>query len=364
MFAGKARASRQHYPLDATLGRGLFQHLKTAAFALVAELDEFETESGIRSVRTEALHRLRIGNPREDRRGFDSDQRKDAGKEPFHQGVDVLLTDERRFDIDLGEFRLPVRSQILIPKAAGDLHIAAHPRNLKKLFEELGRLRKGVKRSLVESRRDQEIARTFGCRSRQNRGLHLEEVHLVEKPPGLGHNLVTQHHICRHFGAPQIEVAVGQPQFFGGVGPVFDDKWRRLGGVQDKEFVDAHLDCTTRKILIGLALSAVANGAANPNDILCTELFAFTHHLVLEDQLQQPAAVTKVDEDQTTEIPTSTDPTHHFHSLAHHRLIEGRAPRSIPRARRHAQLRFFLYPDETPIGYPVSPQRIPAEVLQ
>ncbi len=182
-------------------------------------------------------------------------------EEPLDQGVDVLLRNERRFDVDLGELGLAVGAEVFVAEAPGDLDVAPQTRDLQQLFEKLWRLRQGIERLLVDPRRHQKVPRPFRGRSGEDRGLHLDEVHLVEVPSDGSNHLVAQHQVGGHFRSSQIEVAVGEPELLRGVGAVLDHKGRRLGGVENLEFFDQQFDLAARQFGIGLALGALSHGA-------------------------------------------------------------------------------------------------------
>ena len=65
----------------------------------------------------------------------------DRFQHAFEKRINVLSFHKRRFHVDLGEFHLPVGSQILITETAGDLEILFHPGNHQDLFILLRRLR-------------------------------------------------------------------------------------------------------------------------------------------------------------------------------------------------------------------------------
>jgi hypothetical protein len=72
-----------------------------------------------------------------------------AREERLQHPVHVLGCNERRFDIDLGELRLPVGPQILVPETAGQLEVPIEPRHHEKLLVELGRLRQRIELAAV-----------------------------------------------------------------------------------------------------------------------------------------------------------------------------------------------------------------------
>ena len=63
---------------------------------------------------------------------------------------DFLFTDKRHFTVDLGEFRLAIRSQILITETLRNLVITVESGNHQQLLEQLGRLRQREKFSRID----------------------------------------------------------------------------------------------------------------------------------------------------------------------------------------------------------------------
>jgi len=77
--------------------------------------------------------------------------------ELLDEGVDVLLVDEARLDVELGELRLAVGAQVLVAEAAGDLVVALDARDHQQLLEQLWRLRQGVDGARRLARGHQEV---------------------------------------------------------------------------------------------------------------------------------------------------------------------------------------------------------------
>ena len=78
------------------------------------------------------------------------------------------------------------------------------------------------------------------------------------------------------------------------------------------------------------------------DDVLGGQPLTLGHHLVFENQLQETAAIAKIDKDQAAEIPTAPHPTHDLHPFAEVVAAEARAPGSVPRTCRHVSLRLTI----------------------
>ena len=74
----------------------------------------------------------------------------------------ILLLHEGELHIHLGEFRLAVCPQILIPKAPGNLVVFIHAAHHEQLLENLRRLGQRIKRPGVYPAGHQIVPRAFG----------------------------------------------------------------------------------------------------------------------------------------------------------------------------------------------------------
>ena len=63
--------------------------------------------------------------------------REQLADQAFHQLHDLFLVEERRLDVQLREFRLPVGAQVLVAEAAHDLVVAIEARHHQQLLEDL-----------------------------------------------------------------------------------------------------------------------------------------------------------------------------------------------------------------------------------
>ena len=97
---------------------------------------------------------------------------------------DVVLVDEAHLDVELGELRLPVGAEVLVPVAAGDLEVPLHAGHHQQLLEQLRALRQRVPGAGREPRGHEEVARALGRRAGQRRRLDLEEAALEEHLAG------------------------------------------------------------------------------------------------------------------------------------------------------------------------------------
>src|SRR5699024_11661916 len=96
---------------------------------------QLESEAQVRLVRAVSLHRLVVGDVRDRSRDLVPDQLPQSDEDLLRQSDDVLLLDEGGLDVELSEFGLAVGAEVLVTVAAGDLVVALHARDLKRLFE-------------------------------------------------------------------------------------------------------------------------------------------------------------------------------------------------------------------------------------
>ena len=143
----------------------------------------------------------------------------------------VFLAREGHFDVELREFRLAVGAQIFVAKTFHDLEVAVEPANHQDLLEDLRRLRQRVKLAVMHATRNEIIARAFGRRAREHGRFDFEEAHFVHGLANFENDFVAQREVAMRLGAAQVEIAVAQARFFGGVDFVFDGKRRRFGVV-------------------------------------------------------------------------------------------------------------------------------------
>ena len=88
--------------------------------------------------------------------------------------------DERHFQVELRELRLPVGPQVFVAKAAGDLHVAVVAGDHQNLLVQLRRLRQRVERAVVHAAGHQVVAGPFGRAAAEHRRFDVDEAVLVE----------------------------------------------------------------------------------------------------------------------------------------------------------------------------------------
>ncbi len=98
----------------------------------------------------------------------------------FSHGHDAGFIHKGCLDIDLGEFRLSVSTQIFVAETFGDLVVAIHARHHQNLFEQLRRLRQCEKFARMCAAGYQIVARALRGGACQNRGFDIQETIVVQ----------------------------------------------------------------------------------------------------------------------------------------------------------------------------------------
>ena len=163
IFARQIAALRDvdAFDLPAALQR-VGEDLKFGHSGNVRNIHKFHAVPQIRVIHAEAAHRLLIRQTREGRlhrcaAQFAEHQRHQR----FHFAEKRVKIRERRFNVNLREFRLPVGAQVFVAEAFGDLKIFIEPGNHQHLFEQLRRLRQREKMPRMHAARHEIITRPF-----------------------------------------------------------------------------------------------------------------------------------------------------------------------------------------------------------
>ena len=111
--------------------------MKSATPDQIGKVDYFHPETQIGLVYPPAFHNFLIGIAREG--DFQVNIKmllEHNGHHPFNRRAKTSSgSNKRHFDIDLGMFRLPVGTEILIAQTTGDLEIFIESGNHQNLFE-------------------------------------------------------------------------------------------------------------------------------------------------------------------------------------------------------------------------------------
>ena len=225
----------------------------------------------------------------------------------------ILLADEAHFQVQLGELRLPVGAQILVPETAGNLKVAFYAGDHQQLFQLLRRLGQGVKAALLQAARHQVIPRPFRGAFNQDGGFNFQKAAGVEEVADILDDLMAQGQVALHLGAAQVEVAVLEAQAFVGVHIVGNVKGRREGGVKGGYFLRHNLDGAGSQGRIFGAGGTAGYRALDADDPFGAQLFGGLAggrgQFRVEHHLHDAGAVAQVNENYPAVVAAAADPT-------------------------------------------------------
>ncbi len=245
--------------------------------------------------------------------------RGDAEVELLHELQDVVLLDEAHLQVELRELRLPVRAQVLVAVAAGDLEVALESGHHQQLLELLRRLRQGVEAARVDAAGHQVVARTLRRRVGQHGRLDLDELAVRQELSDVGDDPVAHDDVVVQPLAPEVQVAVLEPRRLADLRVLVDVEGRRLGGVEHGGLGGAHLDGAGGHLVVLGALAAPLHRPAHLQHVLAARLAGDgvgSGLLRVEDHLHDAAGVSQVDEDEAAVVAAAVHPAGQCHVLA------------------------------------------------
>ena len=189
----------------------VFKHAESAVLHNFAYIMKLHTETHIRFVRPETVHGFLPCDP--------LDRKLHVHIQHFFEKIcqksfihinNIVHIHERKLHVDLGELRLTVRAEVLIPETTGDLDIAVITGTHQKLFVQLGRLGQSVETSGMDSGGHQIISRAFRSALAQHGRLDLQESFVREEFSGKHCHFALQHDISLKIRPSQIQITVFQ----------------------------------------------------------------------------------------------------------------------------------------------------------
>ena len=257
---------------------------------------------------------------------------------------DILLLHKGQFHVHLGEFRLAVGPQILVPVAAGHLVIFVHPAHHQELLENLWGLGQGVKAARVDPAGDQVIPRPLRGALGEGGGFHLEEALPVQIPPGGAGQQVAEAQGAEHRGAAEVKIAVFQPQFLPHRGEVVHREGEGLRLAEHLQRVGPQFDGAGLQAGVIGFLIPDGQGAADGNHRFVFQRFRRMERFPAQVQpveyhLQRPLSVPEVEEDDAAHIPPGLHPAHRRDAFSHILFAELSAV-AVPFHNRSPSMRF------------------------
>ena len=234
----------------------------------------------------------------------------------LHHCVDIVRRHEGRLQIDLGELRLPVGPQVLVPETTGELEIAIEPRSHQDLLVYLRRLGQRVELPGMHAGRDEVIAGTFRCGPGENRGFYLVKTEIRQGQSGPLQETVPQSKVSVEFGPPQIEVAVLQPSLLRGqflaLGAPNGNR-RCFRGSHDAKASGVHLDVSSSHIRVPGAHRPGRDRALYQHHGFCAHSLGPGDDVGLtpvriEHYLSDALSIAQVEEHDATEIAAAVHP--------------------------------------------------------
>ena len=203
------------YRERATTGKGFFQ------------FDKFHAETQIGLVTSEAFHSLDPCHLLQLRQFHSPDFLEEMSCHILKQVNDVILVNKAHFAIDLRKLRLPVGTQVLIPKALGNLEVTIEARHHQKLLQSLWTLGQSVELTRIHSAGHHEITGPLGRTAYKNRCFHLHEVTSVKEITYKDCHAMAQLQILSYGRAAQIQITILHPDIVATIGIVFYCERRR-----------------------------------------------------------------------------------------------------------------------------------------
>ncbi len=307
-FAAGRQAQRGHAPFGVLRRTG--EHLELHRLHEIRDLAKLERIPEIRLIRAESLQCLRICHARKRRRQFDIEHFLEHRTDQLlHDAGNGTFVDETHFQIELREFGLSIRAQVLVAETTHDLVIAVQPRHHQELLENLRRLRQCKKFARVGPAGDDVIAGSFRRRFRQHRRFDIDKAVLIEEIPHCPGHRMSQAQVGEHVLPAEIQVAKLEPQFL--VRLFVMVKRRRLRIVQRLQFVRENLDLSGRHIRVHRTFGPVTHLPFDPQYVLTADSFGFRKDLRpvrIENDLQQSFPIPEVDKNYATVVATPVHP--------------------------------------------------------
>ncbi len=228
------------------------------------------------------------------------------------QAHDLFFIEEAGLDVDLGEFRLTVGTQVFVTEALGDLVVTVEAGHHQQLLEQLRRLRQGEERTGMSTARHQVVACAFRGGTSQDRRLDVEEAVLVQEAADACGHARAQTQLLGHFRATQVEEAIAQAGFFADVRELVQRERRGFRLVQHFQFVAQDFDHARRHVGVGGAGRTQADLAGDLHDVFAAHPIGsgegFSTVRIKHD-LGQTITITDIEENHPTVVTATVDPS-------------------------------------------------------
>ena len=280
----------------------------------VGDFDELELDAQVGLVGAVVGHGLLVGHHEEAFAFFSEinveNLLEDAADQVFHDLADFFFLEERRFDINLGEFGLTVGAEVFVAEALDDLVVAVEAGNHQKLLEELRRLRQSEEVAVHRAGRHEVVAGAFGRGLCEERRFDVDEaVFVKEVTEGLSH-FEAQLEVALHLLTTQIEHAIGKASRFAH-GVVVELEGRRQRRIEDFELLAKHFDAARDEVFVLGAFGASTHNADHGEAELVAHLVGRSEHfgtVRIANHLHETFTVAQVNENHAAVVATTMSP--------------------------------------------------------
>ena len=303
-------APGHHDGADVTARVLLLEHPERRGREVVGAVGELEVEPQVGLVAAVAGHRVGVGDARDGRGDLVPDQGPQRPQHVLPDGDDVVLLDEAHLHVELGELRLPVGAEVLVPVAAGDLVVPLQAADHEQLLEQLGALRQRVEGARPQPRGHHEVPGPLGGGPGEGRRLDLDETVTVQhRARGLV-DLAAQPHRSGRAGTAQVQVPVLEARLLPDLHVLVHLERQRGRGAQHLDLGDVDLDLAGRQGGVLVARRAPAYGADDLDAVLVAQLVRAggVEDLVADDHLDHARGVPQVDEGDPTVVASAGHP--------------------------------------------------------
>ena len=295
------------------------EHGEAAVLDCVGKIADLHAEADIGLIGAVALHDLFVGISGNGHGKIHVHSLKEQSVDiALRHGQNVFHVHEAHLQVDLGELRLTVCTEILVAEATGDLHVAVKARNHGQLLVQLRRLGQSVEGAGMYAGGNQVVSCALGSGADEVRGLDLDKAVLIEIVTGDLRHAVTEHQILLQLTAAEIQIAVLQADVLGSLAVVHDLKGRHLALAQDLHGIriDLHLAGGDLRIDAGTDSHRTANGKDELVTAGCRLFEQCGVGGVVKSQLYEAGTVSQIQKQQVAQVSLLFDPTHNADSLA------------------------------------------------
>ena len=292
-----------------------FEYREFTVLHGLRHIRKLHAEPQIRLVGAEPVHGLLPAHPLNGK-GYLHVQHlfKQVSQQPLVDIHHIVLIHKGQLHIDLGELRLAVRPQILVPVAAGQLDIPVIAGAHQQLLEQLGRLGQRVEIARMHTAGHQIIPGSFRRTLHQCGRLDLQESFPCHKLAGQGGDLRAHHEISLQIRSSQIQIPVFQAHFLSGLAVLLHREGRCLRLGQNPQGIGPHLHLAGFQVGVHRA-GTLLHHAGDGDDKLAAQSGGLLKALLVDasifkNQLHNPGSVPQIHENDASLISGLLHPSH------------------------------------------------------